>query len=99
MPDYRPASSGPALVFWALDGNLDYSSKHLTVPFIFKCYGGNNVIAYSLYDALVTALQDAHYAPMYQASLLLAGRTRREPPDTADWCYVQTSFNCYFRMS
>jgi len=99
MPGYKPASDGAALVFWQMPGRLDYSSKHLAVPVAFKCCAANDVDAYTLYGALVDALQDAHYAPMYEATMALAGQTMREPPDITDWCYVQTSFMCHFRMS
>lgn len=98
MPGYKP-SDGAALVFWQLQGRLDYSSKHLAVPFAFKCYAANDVDAYTLYGALVDALQDAHYAPMYEAAMATSGQTMREPPDITDWCYVYTSFMCHFRMS
>lgn len=98
LAGYKP-STGPALLFYQLQGRLDYSSKHLSVPFMFKCYAINDVAAYELYSTLVDALQDAHHAPMYEAALATSGQTMRESPDPSDWSYVQCSFTCHFRMA
>lgn len=97
-PGYKP-STGAAIVLWALPGGVDYSGVHLATSFVIRCYAATDVAAYTLYAALAEALEDAHYAPMYQASLATAGQTKREPPDPTDWVFVECSFNCFFRNS
>lgn len=88
QPSYEPATGG-SIVFRSRGGRVGYSSKLLTVSFVFKCYDVNEEDSNVLYRTLFDNLHDARGSGLRQARLEIAGQTMIDP--LTGWVNV-TSF-------